>query len=742
MNSSLLTPDKTVTRRPLDAILAPRSVALIGASEKPGSVGRALWENLRGFSGRVFPINPRHASVLGSPAFPSLAALPGAVDLAVIATPALTIPAIVRECVAAGVPAAVIISAGFRECGADGAGLESRILAEARRGGLRLIGPNCLGVMAPPLGLNASFAASAARPGSVAFLSQSGALCTAILDWSLKENFGFSAFVSVGSMLDVGWGELIAHLGDDPHTQSIVIYMESIGDAPAFLAAAQNVASSKPIIVIKVGRSAAAAKAAASHTGALTGSDEVFDAACRRVGVLRVNTLEELFDMAEVLAKQPRPRGPRLSIVTNAGGPGALAVDALDAAGGELAPLSPAGTAALDRLLPAHWSHGNPIDVLGDADAERFARAVEIAMLEPASDGVLAILTPQAMTEPTATARLIKAAAARGAGKPILANWMGGATVEPGEKILNDAGIPTFKYPGRAARAFASMWRYSSNLELLRETPAPFPVSFGASGAAARGRIDEIIGAAHRAGRTILTELESKQVLASCEIPVVETRIGMSADAAVAAADELGFPVAVKLHSETITHKTEVDGVHLGVRDVAGVREAWRAIEQTVRAKVGEGHFLGVTVQRMIPPAGIELILGSSIDPQFGPVLLFGAGGRLVETIRDRALGLPPLNSTLARRLMEQTKIYSALHGVRGQRPVDLAALENVLVRFSALVAGQPRIREIDINPLLASADQLIALDARIVLHDAEVPDELLPKVSIRPLPRLADLPS
>jgi acetyltransferase len=718
---------------PLDPFFAPRTVAVIGASERPGSVGRALLENLRGFPGRVFAVNPQRASVLGAPAFPHVSAIPEPVDLAVIATPAPTIPGLVRECVAAGIPAAVIISAGFRECGPAGADLESRVLAEARRGALRLIGPNCLGVMAPHTGLNATFAATSARPGRVAFISQSGALCTAILDWSLQENVGFSAFVSVGSMLDVGWGDLIDYLGDDPHTSSIVIYMESIGDARAFLSAAREVALTKPIIVVKVGRTEAAARAAASHTGALTGSDEVLDAAFRRVGVLRVETIEDLFDMAEALAMQPRPRGPRLAIVTNAGGPGALAADALVAAGGALAPLSPASLVELDRLLPAHWSHGNPIDVLGDADPERFARAVQIAAREPASDGVLAILTPQAMTNATATAERLLASALPDRGKPLLASWLGGATVGPGETALSQAGVPTFRYPDRAARTFASMWRYSSNLDALYETPAASAPS-SASGEP-EARAAQIIAGVRQAGRTLLTEHESKQILAAYDIPVVETLVALSEDAAVAAAGQLGFPVAVKLHSETITHKTEVNGVQLDVRDAAQVRRAWLAIEQGVRAKAGAGHFLGVTVQRMIPPAGCELILGSSLDPQFGPVLLFGAGGALVEILRDRALGLPPLNSTLARRLMEQTQVHAVLKGVRGRKPVDLPALEQILVRFSQLVAEQRWISEIDINPLLASPGRLLALDARVILQPLGVREEALPKLAIRPYP-------
>ncbi len=526
---------------PLDALFAPKTIAIIGASEKPGSAGRTLAENLRAFEETTYLVNPNHKEVLGAKTFPDIVSLPEKVDLAVIATPAPTVPGLIRECAKAGVAGAVIISAGFKECGTTGAELERQILAEARRGRLRLIGPNCLGVMAPHARLNATFAEGIARPGNVAFISQSGALCAAVLDWSLRENVGFSAFVSVGSMLDVGWGDLITYFGDDPHTKSIVCYMESVGDARAFLSAAREVALTKPIIVLKVGHTEAAAKAAASHTGALTGSDAVLDAAFRRVGVLRVETIEELFDMAEVLAKQPRPHGPRLAMVTNAGGPGALATDALVFSGGQVANLSPATTEALSRFLPPHWSHGNPIDLLGDADAERYAKAVALAAKDPNTDGVLVVLTPQAMTDATATAERLKTFAKLN-GKPMLASWMGGAAVDAGEAILNHACIPTFKYPDRAARAFALMWRYSDRLRALYETPT---LPTDATTAEKRSVAENIIQAGRKAGRTLLTEVESKQVLDAYGIKTVETHVAFTENDAVKRADELGYAIAL-----------------------------------------------------------------------------------------------------------------------------------------------------------------------------------------------------
>jgi acetyltransferase len=719
-------------RRPLDIFFEPHTVAVIGATETPASVGRIILWNLINspFGGTVFPVNPKRTSVLGIRAYPSIAAVPDKVDLAVIITPAKTVPGLVRDCVAAGVKGAIIISAGFKEAGKAGAELERQVLEEARRGRMRIIGPNCLGVMSPRGGLNATFATTIARPGNVALVSQSGAICTAILDWSLREQVGFSAFLSIGSMLDVGWGDLIEYLGDDPHTRSIIIYMESIGDARAFVSAAREVALSKPIIVIKAGRSEAAAKAAASHTGSLSGSDEVLEAAFRRCGVLRVLNISDLFYMSEVLAKQPRPSGPRLTILTNAGGPGVLAADALMALNGALAELSSETTAALDKILPPHWSHGNPIDILGDADPERYAKAVDIAAKDPSSDGLLVIMTPQGMTDPTMIAEKLKPYAKLD-GKPILASWMGGVEAAGGEDILNHAGIPTFPYPDTAVKVFEYMWRYTYNLRGLYETPA---LAEDAD-SAAREQVAALIADVRKAGRTLLTEAESKQLLALYGIPTVRTLVASTPDEAVRFARETGYPVVLKLHSETITHKTDVGGVQLNLADDEAVRRAWNAIDAGVREKAGPGHFQGVTVQPMISRDGYELIVGSSVDPQFGPVLLFGSGGMLVEVYKDRALSLPPLNTTLARRMMEQTRIFTALGGVRGRKPVPLAELDQLLVRFSRLVVEQRWIKEIDINPLLASAERLIALDARVIVYGQDTKEQDLPRTAIRPYP-------
>ncbi len=725
-------------RAGLEALFTPRSVAVIGATDRPGTVGRSVISNLlqSKYPIQVYAVNPSHGEVLGLKTHKHIGDIAGGVDLALVVTPAQTVAQIIGECVDAGVKSAVVISAGFREQGDEGARLEEEIKKHLSRGSphgdMRLIGPNCMGFMNPTIGLNATFAKTMPHKGSVAFLSQSGAMQMAILDWSLREHVGFSTIVSTGSMLDVGWGDLIYHFGDDPHTRSILLYMESVGDARAFLSAARETALSKPIIVIKAGRSEAASRAAASHTGALTGSDDVLEAAFRRCGVLRVQSIADLFYMAEVLSKQPRPRGPRLTIVTNAGGPGVLATDSLIATGGELTALSASSLEQLSSFLSPHWSHSNPIDVLADADAERYVKAVDIAAKDPGSDGLLAIIAPQGLADPTQVAERMKVLA-HSTSKPLLASWMGGDGVAEGTAILNTAGIPTFSYPDTAARAFTYMWRYTYNLRGLYETPALVEGSQAAG--TARVMVYEMVQRVRENGRTMLNEFEAKQLLAQYGIPVVETRAAASEDQAVACAEEIGYPVVVKLLSNTIAHKTDVDGVRLRLQNSEQVRGAYRAIRTTVSEKAGAEHFARVTVQPMAKRDGYELILGSAIDPQFGPVILFGSGGVMVEVYRDRALALPPLNTTLAQRLMEQTKIYSALLGVRGRKPVNLAALEQLLVRFSQLVMEQPWIKEIDINPLLATPEQLLALDARVVVHDSAMQAGELPRPTIRPYP-------
>ena len=685
------------------------------------------------FRGRIYPVNPNHTEVLGLRAYPKIGDVPEKVDLAVIVTPAKTVPGVVGECVDAGVRAAVVISAGFKERGPEGAALELEIQKQLRRGTMRLLGPNCLGVMNPHAGFNATFAQDIARPGNVAFLSQSGALLTAILDWSLQEQVGFSAIVSTGSMLDVGWGDLIDYFGDDPATGSILLYMESVGDARSFLSAAREVALRKPIIVIKAGRTAAASKAASSHTGALTGSDEVFDAALRRCGVLRVSSVSDLFYMAEVLSKQPRPRGPKLMILTNAGGPGVIATDRL-----ALRWRRTRAALRFDHGI-AQCAASRALEPR-ESDRHSRRRRSRSAIRRPwksrrkirTATDLLVILAPQGMTDPAHVAESLKAHA-NIHGKPVLASWMGGKSVAEGVAILNAANIPTFSYPDTAARAFTYMWKYTYNLRGLYETPVLSDAadSFGQAQSQAKSFLEKI----RAAGRTILTEAESKHVIALYGIPTVETRLASNESQAAECAEAIGFPVALKLNSETITHKSDVGGVKLNLQSREDVAQAYREIEKSVREKAGAGDFLGVTVQPMVKLDGYELILGSSVDAQFGPVILFGSGGQMVEVYGDRALALPPLNSTLAVRLMEQTRIYRALQGVRGRAAVDMTALENTLIRFSRLVVEQRWIKEVDINPLVASPERVIALDARIVLQDPAVAEDQLPRPAIRPYP-------
>ena len=713
----------------LEPFFNPKSVALIGATMTPHSVGNTLTKNLieGKFGGKIFLINPKYDSLLGQKCYPSIEAVSDEVELAVIMTPAMTVPAIMRQCAQKKIRAAIIISAGFKELGARGLELENEVLKIAKAANIRLVGPNCLGIMNPMADFNATFAATMALKGSIAFISQSGALCTAVLDWSIKQKIGFSAFVSVGSMADVNWGDLIDYLGNDPNTKVILIYMETIGNAKDFLSAAKEVVLNKPIIVIKAGRSEAAAKAAASHTGSMAGSDAVFDAAMRRVGVLRVDTIEELFDLAFALAKQPVPKGPRLAILTNAGGPAVLATDATVFCGAEMANLSPETIEKLNQFLPAAWSHFNPIDLLGDAGPDRYAQAIDVISKDPNNDGILVILTPQDMTDVTGTAKHLTRYA-KITDKPILASWMGGEMVQEGISTLISAHIPTFSYPESACKTFAFMWRLSKALQLLYETPT---LRHDMTDVQKRVETTEtIVQNALKSGRKLLTEDESKRIIAAYSIPIVKTIIAQSPKEAVEAAIEIGFPVVLKLHSDTITHKTDVGGVLLNLQDEQSVEQGFNQIQKSVAEKAGRNHFLGVTVQKMMKTDGYEIILGSTIDSQFGPVVLFGTGGQLVEVYQDRALGLPPLTSTLAHRLMERTKIYQALKGVRGKKGIDFAKLENIVVAFSELIVSHPHIVECDINPLLVSSDEMVALDARIVLSETPIA-----KPVIRPYP-------
>ncbi len=725
----------------LDRIFKPQRIALCGVSANPNSVGGTVLRNLvgGGFAGVVYPVNRDFEAVMGIPCYGDLRELPRTPDLAVICAPAAQGPEWVRGCGEAGILGLVIISAGFGEAGDEGRALEARLRQEQRRfDGMRILGPNCLGVIAPGRGLNASFAAGMPRPGGVAFISQSGALCSSVLDWALARNIGFSYFVSVGNMLDVDFGDLVDYFGEDERTESILMYVESIGDARKFMTATRAFARRKPIVAYKAGRFAESARAAASHTGALAAEDAVHDAAFSRAGIVRVHEIGEIFDVAELVGRHRLPAGRRLGIVTNAGGPGVMAVDALIACGGELAELAPATVARLDEQLPPMWSRGNPVDVLGDARAKRFARAAEIVLADPAVDAALVILTPQAMTNPTGTAKAIGELASSSR-KPVLAAWVGGASVREGARLLAEAGVAVYGTPEQAVRAFMTLVDYGRNLEILYETPRDIPVAFTADRAELRRRFAAVLPAAG----DMLDEAAAKELLAAYGIPVARPVAAPTADAAADAAAAIGYPVVLKIHSPDISHKSDVGGVALDLRDAASVHGAFARLTAEAARLRPQARLLGVTVQAQADTRdGVELILGAKRDPTFGAIIMAGLGGTAAEVLRDRALGLPPLNERLARRMLESLRSWPLLRGHRGRPPVDLDRLLEALMRLSYLVADLPAIRELDINPLLATPSGVLALDARVAVDRQLLPPAHggppappYPHLALRPYP-------
>ena len=703
----------------LDKFFQPESIAIVGASSKENSIGRILIENLQkdGFPGGIYPINPKHEEILGIPAFPSITAAPAGIDLAIVAVPIQGVPEVMRECGRAKVPGVIIISAGGKEVGEEGKEIEAEIHAAAQAGGIRYLGPNCMGILCPHSHLNASFAAHSVRPGSVALLSQSGAICSAILDMAEVQNIGFSHFVSIGSMADLDFAEMIDYLGNDDQVRSILIYMESLTHHRQFMSAARSVSRVKPIIVVKSGRSEAAARAATSHTGALAGKDEAYNAAFRRAGIIRVDTIAQLFNCAEALGKMSRPLGGNLAIITNAGGPGVMAVDAFSKWGLEPAALSPETVGRLDQVLPPHWSRNNPVDILGDAPPERYLAAVSGVLAAPEVSGVLVLLSPQAMTDPTGVAQTLAPEIKKQA-KPVFAVWMGANDVAPGIRMLNEAGIPTFETPEEAVDTFMEMYSYTRNLELLQETPPRLPSDLKVNTKQVRSFIDECF----KRQTPLLTEVEAKAILSAYGIPVNPTVTASSAAAAAAAAKKLGFPVVAKIHSPEISHKSDVDGVRAFLKSEEEVAAAFEDMVNRARAARPEARIFGVTIQTQVEKSPLELILGAKKDPQFGPLLLFGLGGVLTEVLQESSVDLPPLNLLLARRLMERTRIYKVLKGYRNIPPANLDLLEEVLVRLSQLVADFPEIVELDINPLLISNGRPVSVDARILLEPSTVP--------------------
>jgi len=701
----------------LDRIYRPRRIAIVGASNKLGSIGNAVMANLISgqFSGQLLPVNLKHDSIHGLPCVKSIKALEPGVDLAVIATPIKSVPGVVRDCVKGKVGGAIIISAGGKEIGDQGRLIEQKIRQEAYDGGLRIVGPNCLGIIRPGINLNASFAPEMPNKGNLAFVSQSGAICTAVLDLALRERFGFSHFVSIGSMLDVDFGDMIDYLGNDAATKSILLYIESLTNFRKFMSAARSVSRIKPIIALKSGRSAAGAKAAASHTGAMAGEDAVYDAAFKRAGIVRVDTIQELFDCAELTAKQPRPKGSRLAIITNGGGPGVMAADTLAKFDIEPAKLDSDTLTKLDTHLPAFWSRSNPIDILGDASPERFRQVLEVCFQAREIDAVLVILAPQALADPIPVAQAL-AGATKGRKHPVFACWMGGRSIAEAVTVLNEAGIPTYETPERAVRAFLYMYEYARNLESSQQIPPKLSKQISVD----RNHVETLLSGVPE--NEFMSESLAKSVLAAYGLPVIETKTARTEAKAVEIGHSLGYPLAMKLHSPDITHKTDAGGVQLDLRSEDDVKNAYRAIVRSAQEYKPDARIHGVTLQSYYAKPDYEILLGAKRDPNFGPVILFGMGGIFTEVLKDRSLGLPPMNRLLARRLMQETKAYSLLKGYRNRQPADLEQLEELIIRLSQLLIDFPKIAELDMNPLLIKNGKAVAVDARILLSPSAEP--------------------
>lgn len=718
----------------LEKLLNPRRIALIGVTINPNSVGGVVLGNLvgGGFRGVVYPVSASAEAILGVPCYRDLSSLPRRPDMAIICTPAEQVPGLVEQCGEMGIMGLIIMSAGFKETGEEGLALEERIRETVSRyEGMRVLGPNCLGIIVPGLSLNASFGEGMPRKGNVAFISQSGALCTSVLDWAIQEKIGFSYFVSVGNMLDVDFSDLIDYFGEDQQTESIILYVESISRAREFITAARAFARTKPILVYKAGRFPESAAVAASHTGAMASEDAIYDAVFQRTGIARVLNIGEIFDCAELIGRNRIPRGPRLAIVTNAGGPGVMATDSLIAQNGVLAKLSPETIDECDSFLPPFWSHGNPVDVLGDARAKRFARATEAVVKDKGVDAILVILTPQAMTKPTAVAGAVARIASE-TSKPVLAAWLGGERVTEGAKLLADSGVPAYRTPEQAVGAFMTLVDYSRNLETLYETPRDIPVEFQLDRRAMRERVNSYVST----GESILSEENSKELLEIYGIPVTMPVPATTPEEAVCISGDIGYPVVLKVWSDQITHKTDAGGVKLNLESPVQVEEGWHAIMKSASEACPDARINGVTVQKMVQMKhGLEMILGIKKDPVFGSVIMAGMGGVEAELWGDSSLGFPPLNERLARRMLETLKIWPLLNGYRGRPQVDIDALLNVIMRLSYLTADNPEIEELDINPLVVGPDGMVALDARAVVKPLPAPAKAYAHLALRPYP-------
>jgi acetyltransferase len=721
-----------MTVRNLKHLFEPQSVAVIGASLRPHSVGATVLQNLiaGGFGGAIMPVNPKYETLSGLKVYPGVAKLPTAPDLAVICTPPQTVPGIIDELGKIGTKAAIVLTAGLsEERDLRGRSMKTLMLRAAKPHLLRILGPNCVGLLVPALGLNASFAHTSALPGKIAFVSQSGAMVTGVLDWANARGIGFSKFISLGDKADVDFGDLLDYLAGDADTHAILLYVEAVNNARKFMSAARSASRSKPTLVIKAGRVPEGAKAAASHTGALAGSDDVYDAAIRRAGMLRVYTTTDLFDAVETLARARPIRGERLAIVTNGGGPGVLATDALIGKQGRLANLSPQAMDQLNAILPRTWSRGNPVDIIGDAPAERYIGALEILLREPEVDATLFIHAPTAIVSSADIAAAV-APIAKNASRNVLACWLGGDAVAQARRTFREAGIPTFNTPEEAVRGFMQIVQYNRNQQLLMEVPASVSHTVEEDRVTARAIVKEVLAS----GRSVLSEPEAKQVLAAYGIPVVQTRSVRSVEEAATCAAEIGFPVALKILSPDITHKSDVGGVVLDLEDAESVVAAAAAMNKRLHELRPGAALAGFSVQSMVRrPDARELIVGVATDPIFGPVILFGQGGIAVEITADHAVALPPLNMTLARDLISRTRVSKLLAAYRNRTAANTDAICQTLIHISHMIVDIPEIAELDINPLLADADGVIALDARIGVRHAEKSG--VERLAIRPYP-------
>jgi acetyltransferase len=717
----------------LNMLFEPRSVAVFGASDRQGAVGNLVFRNMieGGFKGDVYPLNPKHSKIQGHKAYPDLKSIGKPVDLAVITTPAVTVPGIIESCGEHGIRAAVVLSAGFRESGPQGLKLEQALVENARRYGLRLIGPNCLGLMRPDTGLNCTFNKGSASTGNIALVSQSGALCTAILDWAAANNIGFSAVVSTGISADIDFGDVLDYLVNDPKTKSIMLYIEGIHHARSFMSGLRAAARVKPVIALKVGRHPSGSRAAMSHTGALVGSDDVFASTLRRAGVVRGLRIGDLFSAATTLTSMFKVKGERLAIVTNGGGPGVMATDRATDLDMALAELSEDTLQRLNAVLPATWSQANPVDVIGDATPERYSQAVEICMSDPGVDGLLVILTPQAMTDPAAVAQSLVALGDKNH-KPLLACWMGEVQVAEGRRILRAANVPTFHTPEAAVEAFSYLVNHYRNQKLLLETPGPLSPGKAPDVEGARMIVESVLAE----GRKVLSESESKAVLRAFHIPTARASVVRSPNEALVQAESLGFPVVLKINSPDITHKSDAGGVRLGISNAQAVRSAYNDMLNTVKKNRPEARFDGVTIEPMMQrPNGRELLVGLVTDPVFGPVITFGAGGTTVEVMGDRAVTLPPLNHRLVQDLIGQTRVFKLLGAFRHMPAADLEELEQVLLRVSEIACELPQVKELDINPLIVDEHGAIAVDARVVVDYHSQTVERYNHMAIYPYP-------